>query len=77
MVIDFFNDKCMNLWAKGLNDLYKQVPFDGLWLDMNEPTALIAGELQPDDAQPLTPEERLRTKRFLEEEDYSWYSTFD
>ena len=31
----------------GLSDLYTQVQFDGLWLDMNEPSTFVDGELDP------------------------------
>ena len=42
--LDFFNDKSSEIWTQGLMDLYKQVPFDGLSLDMNEPTTDCNGE---------------------------------
>lgn len=48
--IDWFNDKCMNIWSLGLNDLYKQAQYDGIWIDMNEPTGFSDGELKPADA---------------------------
>ena len=44
---DFFNPKTEELWHEGLQDLYDLVPFDGIWLDMNEisnnPTFCIHG----------------------------------
>ena len=55
--IDWFNPKCMNLWATGLNDLYAKIPFNGLWLDMNEANTFSHGELKPQDAVLLTTEE--------------------
>ena len=42
--LDFFNDKSSEIWTQGLMDLYEQVPFDGLSLDMNEPTTVCNGE---------------------------------
>lgn len=42
--LDFFNDGAKQLLAQGLNDLYEKLPFDGLWLDMNEPTGNCNGE---------------------------------
>ena len=42
------------MWALGLNDLYTQLPYDGLWIDMNEPSIFGAGENKPEDAIPLT-----------------------
>lgn len=49
--IDWFNDKCINVWSKGLNDLSKLVDYDGIWIDMNEPTTFTTGEIKPDDAK--------------------------
>lgn len=45
--VDWFNDKCVNLWHTGLHDLYDQLAYDGIWLDMNEPQGFISGELNP------------------------------
>jgi alpha-glucosidase (family GH31 glycosyl hydrolase) len=42
--LDFFNDKTSDIWAQGLMDLYEQVPFDGISLDMNEPATVCNGE---------------------------------
>ena len=42
--LDFFNEGTKEIWAAGLNELYKLVPFDGLWLDMNEATGFCNGE---------------------------------
>lgn len=41
--LDFFNEETMNIWATGLGDLYENLPFDGVWLDENEVTALCNG----------------------------------
>jgi len=49
--IDFNNDQCMNLWATGLNNLYSLTNFDGLLLDMNEPTTFVSGEIDPSESQ--------------------------
>jgi len=35
----------MNMWSTGLKDLYDKVQYDGLWIDMNEPTTFNHGEL--------------------------------
>ena len=32
-------------WSRLMNDFYKIVPFDGLWIDMNEPANMIDGEM--------------------------------
>jgi alpha-glucosidase len=42
--LDFFNPKSVDVWQKGLNDLYKKFPYDGAWLDMNEATGFCNGE---------------------------------
>ncbi len=33
---DFFNPNTTKWWQDQLDDFYKELPFDGLWLDMNE-----------------------------------------
>ena len=38
---DFFNPNVGKFWNEGLNDYYKLVNYDGIWLDMNEPTNLL------------------------------------
>lgn len=38
LFLDWFNDAVNETWQLGLTNLYKKVPFDGLWLSMNEPT---------------------------------------
>lgn len=44
--VDFFNDKCMNVWSTGLGDLYASTLYDGIWIDLNEPaTANVNGEI--------------------------------
>ena len=34
--VDFFNPNATDYWKEGLNHLHDIVPFDGVWLDMNE-----------------------------------------
>jgi alpha-glucosidase (family GH31 glycosyl hydrolase) len=34
--VDFFHPNASSYWQDMLNILYKKVPFDGVWLDMNE-----------------------------------------
>ena len=53
--MDWFNKKCMNVWSFGLYNLYTQTNFDGLWIDMNEPTTFKDGETKPDDATLINP----------------------
>jgi alpha-glucosidase (family GH31 glycosyl hydrolase) len=45
--VDWFNDKCINMWSQGLNDLFEMLPFDGIWIDMNEPWGFQHGEMNP------------------------------
>jgi alpha-glucosidase (family GH31 glycosyl hydrolase) len=42
--IDWFSPNATNVWFKGLNDLYNLIPYDGLWIDMNEATGFCSGE---------------------------------
>ena len=37
---DFFNPQINKLWDVGLNDYYEIIKYDGIWLDMNEPSNL-------------------------------------
>lgn len=46
--IDWLHDKCPNTWNMGLGDLYQNLPYDGLWLDMNEATTFANGEVDGD-----------------------------
>ena len=41
---DFMNPKISEFWNKGLNDYQKLINYDGIWLDMNEPTTLLENE---------------------------------
>lgn len=34
---DFFHPNSLEFWATELAEFHKMVPFDGIWLDMNEP----------------------------------------
>lgn len=36
--VDFLSQNASGFWVQGMNDLYERVPFDGIWLDMNEPS---------------------------------------
>ena len=37
---DFFNPNIYKLWNAGLDDYYNEIKYDGIWLDMNEPSNL-------------------------------------
>lgn len=33
---DFFNETAVEWWKDNLSSFHKMIPFDGIWLDMNE-----------------------------------------
>jgi alpha-glucosidase (family GH31 glycosyl hydrolase) len=41
--LDWFHSDAKKVWSKGLTDLYAQMKFDGIWLDMNEVTGFCNG----------------------------------
>lgn len=41
---DFTNPKAVGYWSKHLKLYHDQVPYDGLWLDMNEPSNMMDGQ---------------------------------
>ena len=43
--LDLFNEQAVEIWAKGLGDLYEtqKLAFDGVWLDKNEPMGVCNG----------------------------------
>jgi alpha-glucosidase (family GH31 glycosyl hydrolase) len=48
--LDFFAKESADVWNAGLKDLYDLVPYDGIWLDMNEITGFCNGECPDYDA---------------------------
>ncbi|KFO95903.1 Sucrase-isomaltase, intestinal, partial [Calypte anna] len=42
---DFLRNSTINWWKREILDYYKILKFDGLWIDMNEPAALVNGAL--------------------------------
>jgi alpha-glucosidase (family GH31 glycosyl hydrolase) len=38
------NQQAAEIWMHGINALFEEVEFDGLWLDMNEATGFCDGE---------------------------------
>lgn len=43
--LDFFNNKSKDIWSAGFSDLHEELPFDGVWLDMNEVTGFCNGDI--------------------------------
>ena len=42
--LDFMNEQAATIWMHGINALFEEVEYDGLWLDMNEATGFCDGE---------------------------------
>ncbi|CAH1794350.1 unnamed protein product [Owenia fusiformis] len=57
---DFTNPTTIDYWYQSASDFHNQVPFDGLWTDMNEPSNFDVGSTEgcstnPLDDPPFTP----------------------
>ena len=64
--IDWLHPNATQFWSRGLLDLYDLVPYDGLWIDMNEATGFTDGELDTSKMTPTTSEQiKAQLKRFL------------
>lgn len=50
---DFTHPKVNLYWAKECKEFYKEVKFDGLWIDMNEPSNIYNGHPNGCEADPL------------------------
>lgn len=70
--IDWFNDKSLDFWRYGLEKLRGQVDFDGIWIDMNEPTTFSHGEIKPEDAKFIEPK-KPALKDSNSDETADWY----
>ncbi|XP_062874741.1 lysosomal alpha-glucosidase [Trichomycterus rosablanca] len=42
---DFTNPECVSWWKECISDFHATVPFDGLWIDMNEPASFVPGSV--------------------------------
>uniref|UniRef100_UPI00358F0BC8 sucrase-isomaltase, intestinal-like n=1 Tax=Myxine glutinosa TaxID=7769 RepID=UPI00358F0BC8 len=40
---DFLKQRTHEWWSREISDLYKKLKFDGLWIDMNEPSSFVSG----------------------------------
>ena len=50
---DFYNKKVHTFWAYLLKQLFKILRYDGIWLDMNEPSNFINGEVDISNPQTI------------------------
>jgi alpha-glucosidase (family GH31 glycosyl hydrolase) len=80
--VDWFNNKCTNMWFQGLDDLFNRTLNDGVWIDMNEPWGFQTAEIDPSKNAAETPSEVRPHRRFLLEsatgdKNYDWYKTFN
>jgi len=66
--LDFFNIAGVDVWKTGLNDLWGKVPYDGIWLDINEASGDCNGECGA--AIPNKTEEATSTMS-------SWFNKFE
>ena len=57
---DFTKNEATQWWIKSLNSYYKALPFDGLWLDMNEASNFGVGAMIPEDV--VDPSESVKSK---------------
>jgi alpha-glucosidase (family GH31 glycosyl hydrolase) len=78
VLVDWFNDQCADIYKAGINQISQFVPFDGVWLNQNEPTTATPGEVSMDPPPtPPTPPTSETTQRFLlGDENYGWYHSF-
>jgi alpha-glucosidase (family GH31 glycosyl hydrolase) len=42
---DFNHPNTSSFWDSQLNKMYDRTPYQGIWLDMNEPEAFVEGEI--------------------------------
>lgn len=45
---DFFNNATVSWWTSLIQGLHNQLPFDGLWIDMNEASNFCTGDVCSD-----------------------------
>ncbi|XP_014243095.1 lysosomal alpha-glucosidase-like [Cimex lectularius] len=43
--VDFYAKNVLKYWTNMLKDLHDKVPFDGIWIDMNEPSNFVNGSV--------------------------------
>ena len=57
--MDWFHPEAAHLWRGFIQELYEQVPFDGIWLDMNEASNFCYGSCYADQEAPLSSQDTL------------------
>jgi alpha-glucosidase (family GH31 glycosyl hydrolase) len=75
--VDWLHDKSADFWKAGLDDLYELVNYDGLWLDMSEPTSFANGETDTGIKKPA--EKRVLASEEVEQGlgyDNSWFVSY-
>ena len=80
--MDWFSTKAQSVWAQGLYDLHNLTKFDGLWLDMNEATGFVNGEINTTDPytqaeEPQEEEESIMVEPKRCKLNYSYLKLFD
>ena len=84
--LDFNNDTAAGIWMEGINSLFDEVEYDGLWLDMNEATGFCNGEC-PNGTVPTPPtptkknekrslRERVLNKNLGDKKNETWYNSW-
>lgn len=75
--LDFFDENSKEVWGEGLRDLHDLIPFDGIWLDMNEATGFCNGECPSGNSSYNTPTNEQVVKQKLNElmdiKNYTFY----
>lgn len=76
--LDWFHEKARTVWEEGLFDLWDNVPYDGLWLDMNAPTISCDGgpPLCTAPTKERTVKHEPSRRKLGDDLDTSWYSTY-
>ena len=49
---DFSSNATVSWWTSQMQTLYGQLPFDGIWIDMNEPSNFCTGDVCSDPGKP-------------------------
>ena len=63
---DFFSHSAIELWKYGMEEYYKTIKYDGIWLDMNEPAMIYVDDIERGEILP-------ENYKFLPEQNYYEY----